>query len=82
MENNCFHCKFFNQDKGSARCFNPKQKDEDLIQYVYWNFSCGLIEKGERLSDSQMKELGYKKTKQELKSIDGKDLSYYYYQKK
>lgn len=77
----CFGCKWFNQDKGSCRCFNPKQTDKDLIQYCYWNFYCNLIEKGERLSDDEMSDLGYKKIKQKLKSIDGEDLSYYYFKK-
>lgn len=78
----CGACKWFNQGNGSGRCFNPKQKDKDLIQYCYWNFHCDLIEKGKQLSDEEMNRLGYKKVKQELKSIDGKDLSYYYFQKK
>lgn len=77
----CGGCKWFNQDEFSGRCFNPKQKDKSLIGYCYWNFYCELLEKGDRLSDDEMVKLGYNKIKKEQKSINGEDLSYYYYQK-
>lgn len=78
----CENCIWFNQDSGSCRCFNPKQTDENLKKYAYWNFYCDLIQPGERKSDEEMGKLGYIKTKQELKSINGEDLSYYYFKKK
>jgi hypothetical protein len=79
---NCFGCKWFNQGEFSGRCFNPKQKDKSLIGYCYWNFSCYLIEKGERLSDEEMIKLGYEKIKKESNSITSEDLSYFYFKKK
>lgn len=41
----CITCKYFEQQI-SSNCASPKQNDEDLKGYCYYNFSCDLHEKG------------------------------------
>lgn len=43
----CGDCKHFAQGKTCSYCENPKQTDEDLKGYCYYNFSCKLFERGE-----------------------------------
>lgn len=57
----CLDCKFMNQGKNSAQCFNPKQTNDSLNGYVYWGTSCGFFEKGNRLAQEQMTKNGFKK---------------------
>ena len=42
----CQHCKFFEQGKTHSFCGNPKQKNTDLKDYVYYTFGCSLVVKG------------------------------------
>ena len=79
---NCGTCKWFNQAEDSGGCFNPMQKNEDLIQYCYWDDKCRLIEEGEKLTELELNQLGFERLKNEISSIDGKDLSYYFYKLK
>lgn len=60
-EYKCELCRFMNQKETSVACFNPKQDDKELMDYVYPGFGCRWFEKGDRLTDSQMEALGYKK---------------------
>jgi hypothetical protein len=77
----CAECKYFLQDKSNCRCFNPKQKDKDLISYCYWNFSCNLHEQGKRLTEEEMKVLGFVKKWNKVLYKSGGEGGYFYYEK-
>lgn len=79
MDKDCGHCKHFNQDKNSCRCFNPMQTDESLRRYCYYNFRCDLFELGGRQTKKQMEESGYEKTWREVKYTSGEIGGYFYY---
>jgi hypothetical protein len=42
----CISCKHFAQGENSSYCANEKQTDEDLKNYVYYNFGCNLHDVG------------------------------------
>lgn len=57
----CMSCKWSNQGESHSACFNPNQIPERFKGYCYYGFICDLHEFGDRLSDRQMRQLGYKK---------------------
>ena len=75
----CFSCKWMGQAKGCCKCFNPKQTDNKLINYVYWNDGCSLHEKGDKPTDEEYKELGYEKHKETGEYADGASFEHEYY---
>lgn len=77
----CINCKFIAQADGCCRCVNPNQKSKAKAEYVYWPFTCSLFTLGNRLTEIEMKELGYTKKVKEQKSKSGVVLNYEYYEK-
>lgn len=62
MEDNaCDQCKWMNQGKISRQCFNPTQSEKRYMDYTHPSFSCAHFEAGARVSDDEMKEMGYVK---------------------
>lgn len=46
LDDKCGSCKFMKQGKNCCYCANPIQTNEDLTEYIYYNFGCDLHEKG------------------------------------
>jgi hypothetical protein len=80
-EDRCGWCKWMNQGLSGCFCTNPKQDNQSLIEYVYYPFTCKFQEKGARLTEEQLKELGYEKHRRQVIAVNGEDLSYNYYKK-
>lgn len=40
----CTQCIFISRGESGMYCGNPNQTDEDLKQYVYAGFTCGLFD--------------------------------------
>lgn len=78
----CSTCKFLVQGMGSAKCFNPKQKNEALKEYTNPHNTCELHEKGNPLDEKELTEMGYSKYRRKIKDATGNDIGYYYYSKK
>lgn len=57
----CIKCKFMGQGEFCPKCFNPKQTEQHLKDYVYYNSGCRWFEPGTALTDKEIESLGYYK---------------------